>query len=122
MLLLILGPWGVTFAADIEDLTEQGRIAFEPCLSCHALDRSTSGMPGPNLAGLIGRPVAGDTGYAYSPVLRAAGDRGLTWTPGRLKQFLADPEAMFPGMWMSYQGIKDEREQESLAGFIAGHK
>ena len=53
-------------------------------------------MPGPNLAGLIGRKVAGDPNFDYSPVLRQARDEGRVWTLEALETFLADPEAMFP--------------------------
>ena len=113
---------GSSDAACTEPQPDLGRAAFDPCLACHALDPSVSDLAGPNLAGLIGRPVAGDINYAYSPVLEAAGDDGLIWTPERLKRFLADPEGMFPGMWMSYRGIDDEKELEALADFIAAHE
>jgi len=36
-----------------------------------------------------------------------------------LETFLADPEAMFPAMWMSAQGIRDAAERRALARFIA---
>jgi cytochrome c2 len=53
-------------------------------------------MPGPNLAGLIGRKVAGDEKFDYSPVLQQAREQGRVWTVEALEMFLADPEAMFP--------------------------
>ena len=59
-------------AAEDEALHAAGRVAFDPCRSCHALDADTERLPGPDLAGLIGRPLAGDPGFNYSPVLRAA--------------------------------------------------
>ena len=99
-----------------------GREAFAPCGSCHALDVPVAGLPGPDLAGLIGRPVAGLAGFAYSPAMRAAGDTGLVWDPARLDRFLADPEGMFPGMWMSYPGITDAEERRALAVFIAAQQ
>ena len=40
--------------------------------------------PGPQLAGVIGRPVAGDPAFDYSPVLRAARDKGEVWTKDKL--------------------------------------
>ena len=103
-------------------LVEAGRAAFDPCLSCHALDSATTGLPGPNLSGLIGRPVAGSPDFDYSRVLRAARDDGLIWDMARLERFLADPEGMFPGMWMSYPGIRDPNERRALAAFIAAHQ
>ena len=99
-----------------------GRAAFEPCGACHALEPGTTGLPGPNLAGLIGRPVGGAPDFAYSAVLRAAGDDGVVWDRALLERFLADPEGMFPGMWMSYPGIVDPAERQALAAFIAAHE
>ena len=92
---------------------------FAPCRACHSLDPLAKIMPGPNLAGLIGRKVAGDPNFDYSPVLQQARGEGRVWTLSRLETFLADPEAMFPAMWMSAQGIKDVADRKALARFIA---
>ncbi len=98
---------------------EDGTALFEPCRACHSLDPAAKVMPGPNLAGLVGRRVAGDPNFDYSPVLRAARDQGRVWTRELLEQFLADPEAMFPAMWMSAQGIRNAEDRKALAAFIA---
>ena len=58
--------------------------AFEPCKACHALTRDAGQKPGPQLVGVIGRPVAGDPAFDYSPALRAARDKGDIWTRERL--------------------------------------
>ena len=90
-----------------------GSTLFEPCRACHALDPAARTMPGPNLAGLIGRKVAGDERFDYSPVLRQAREQGRVWTVEALEMFLADPEAIFPAMWMSAPGIRDIGRAES---------
>jgi cytochrome c len=110
LLLLVLVP-GAAAADD-------GSALFEPCRACHALDPAARTLPGPNLAGLIGRKVAGDEKFDYSPVLQQAGDQGRVWTMEALETFLADPEGMFPAMWMSAQGIKDPAKRKALARFI----
>ena len=111
LLLLLLLPVAAT--------AEDGAKLFTPCRACHSLDPSAKIMPGPNLAGLIGRKVAGDPAFDYSPVLQQARDDGRVWTLETLETFLADPEAMFPAMWMSAQGIRDAAERKALARFIA---
>jgi cytochrome c len=99
---------------------EEGPALFEPCRACHSLDPAAAKvMPGPSLANLIGRKVAGDPAFDYSPVLRAAREEGRVWSAETLETFIADPEAMFPAMWMSAQGIKDAAERRALARFIA---
>jgi cytochrome c len=98
---------------------ENGVRAFTPCRACHSLDPAERGLPGPNLSGLIGRPVAGDAEFDYSPVLRKARDERLRWDAKRLETFLADPAAMFPGLWMSIRGIEDSTERQALVRFLS---
>jgi cytochrome c len=97
---------------------ENGARAFTPCRACHSLDPAERGLPGPNLSGLIGRAVAGNADFDYSPVLRKARDEGLRWDAKRLETFLADPAAMFPGLWMSMRGIEDAAERRALVRFL----
>ena len=49
------------------------------------------------------------------PKLLINGANDRYWTLDALDTFLADPEAMFPAMWMSAQGIRDAAER-STAG------
>jgi cytochrome c len=98
---------------------EDGARLFEPCRACHSLDPTERGMPGPNLAGLIGRKVGSDPAFDYSPALRKARDEGLNWDASRLDAFLADPAKTFPGLWMSMRGIEDAAERQSLVRFLA---
>src|SRR5215218_4933642 len=97
---------------------ENGARALTPCRACHSLDPAERGRPGPNLSGLIGRAVAGNADFDYSPVLRKARDEGLRWDAKRLEAFLADPAAMFPGLWMSMRGIEDAAERQALVRFL----
>ena len=98
---------------------EDGARLFAPCRACHSLDPAERGLPGPNLAGVVGRPIGGDAAFDYSPVLRKARDDGLRWDAPRLESFLADPAEMFPGLWMSMRGIEDAGERKALARFLA---
>jgi len=112
LLLALLCP-GVALAAE-------GQQVFEAhCAGCHAAASGAAPGAGPNLAGVVGRRVAGDADFDYSPALRAAREAGQAWDAALLQRFLADPEAMFPAMWMSAQGIRDAAERKALARFIA---
>ena len=110
-LLLLLIP----VAASAED----GERLFAPCRACHSLDPAERGLPGPNLAGVMGRNIGGDAAFDYSPVLRKAHDEGLRWDAARLETFLADPAAMFPGLWMSMRGIENTKDRQALVRFLA---
>jgi cytochrome c len=109
-------------ATPIVSAAERGMALFEPCRACHALDPKAEAKPGPNLSGLIGRRIAGDPSFDYSPVLRDAGKSGAVWTHERLDAFLADPEAMLPGMWMTAQPMREAANRKALADFLADPK
>ena len=104
----------ISTAADADD----GERLFTPCRACHSLDPAKRGLPGPNLAGVVGRTIGGDIAFDYSPVLRKARDDGLRWDAKRLETFLADPAEMFPGLWMSMRGIEDTAERQALVRFL----
>ncbi len=108
---LVLAP------VDVRADEGRGEALFEPCRACHSLDPAATGMAGPHLARLRGRIVAA-TDYDYSPALAAARAAGLVWDRARLEAFLADPPAMFPGLWMSTQDIRDAAERAALAAYL----
>jgi cytochrome c len=97
---------------------EAGAALYEPCRSCHSLDPAGPVMAGPNLARLVGRRVGSDPRFDYSPVLRKAAAENRVWTIEMLDTFLADPEAMFPGMWMTGRPMP-EGERRALVRFLA---
>ena len=97
---------------------EGGARLFAPCRACHSLDPAERNLPGPNLSGVVGRAIGGDAAFDYSPVLRKARDEALRWDAKRLEAFLADPAAMFPGLWMSMRGIEDGAERQALVRFL----
>ena len=98
---------------------DAGQRLFEPCRACHSLDPAQRGLPGPNLARVIGRKVGGDPSFDYSPALLKARDDGLVWDETRLDAFLAEPAEMFPGLWMAMRGIDEAADRRALVRFLA---
>ena len=107
------------FLIPVSASAEDGAKLFTPCRACHSLDPADQGLPGPNLAGLIGRKVGGDPAFDYSPVMRKANTDGLSWDAERLDRFLADPAEMFPGLWMSIRGVEDAADRAALVHFLS---
>lgn len=102
---------------------DEGRALFERrCASCHAVAAGAAPTAGPNLRGVVGRPVGGDPGFAYSPVLEGAGRGGDTWDLERLERFLEDPEEMYPGVWMGGNGLRAGAERGAVARFLEGQR
>ncbi len=99
---------------------QDGRALFaERCASCHAIEAGAADKPGPNLAGLVGRPVGGDPQFDYSPALRRARAQAPVWDTAGLARFLDDPDAMFPGLWMGANGLQDPAARAALVAFLA---
>lgn len=97
---------------------EAGKRAFRKCYSCHSLDPAETGLPGPNLHGIVGRPAAADPDFDYSPALRQAAQRGLAWNDAALDRFVADPLGFLPGTAMAFVGIRDSAERQALIRFL----
>jgi cytochrome c len=83
---------------------DPGARAFQRCAACHSLRTDDDRSPAPTLRGVVGRRAGSVEGFAYSDAMRAAGRRGLVWDEATLERFLADPEAVVPGVAMPYQG------------------
>ncbi|MCW5717673.1 MAG: c-type cytochrome [Bauldia sp.] len=110
-------PVDTALRARIGAIDPRAAPAFAaPCLICHVAQPAAAGRLGPNLYEVVGRLVAADPAFAYSPELIALGEAGAVWTYERLDAFLADPQAAVPGTRMSFTGIADADER---AGTIA---
>jgi cytochrome c len=91
-----------------EDDQLMASVTIAKCLACHVTaDGNTHGI-GPNLRGVLGRTVAGASGYQYSGALRGVGG---AWDEQRLDEFLANPQAFAPGMKIEMQAVTDPAER-----------
>ncbi len=75
--------------ASAQDATK-GKSVFNQCMACHRLDQA---LVGPPLKGVIGRKAGSVDGYAYSPLMKAAGDAGLVWSEAEITEYLKNPTA-----------------------------
>lgn len=97
-----------------------GALFAARCASCHAIDAAAPEKPGPNLAGILGRPLAADPRFDYSPAMRRARAQAPVWDAERLSRFLEDPEAMVPGLWMGGNGLREAAERDAVVAFLRG--
>ena len=61
-----------------------GEDVFRQCRSCHEVGPNAKSKIGPALNGIIGRKAGTVEGFNYSPVNKAAGEKGLVWTEAEL--------------------------------------
>lgn len=76
-----------------------GEAAFRSCKTCHSIiapdgtEIQKGGRNGPNLYGIIGRPVASDPDFAYGDGIMALGASGAVWDAASIAAYVADPSA-----------------------------
>ena len=96
-----------------------GERAYQKCYACHSLEGPDPSTQGPSLNGIVGRAVASEAGFAYSPAMRAYATRQPRWTRESLDAFMADPQAVVPDNEMGFFGIADVEERRALIEFLA---
>jgi cytochrome c len=101
-------------------ITDPGERAFQFCFSCHSVEQNqTETLSGPNLSGVIGRPIASKQEFEYSPALKAFAASGKTWTPELILQFIQDPQALVPRTAMSRPpGPRTPEERAALLDYL----
>ncbi|BBL52968.1 hypothetical protein MF1_02260 [Bartonella quintana] len=95
---------------------ENGRKIFRQCALCHTSRQNEVGRVGPALWGVVDRPLAATTGFAYSRVLRANSDK--RWDFVTLDRYLQSPREAFPGTIMSFRGIKNDQDRADLLLYL----
>ena len=70
---------------------------------------------GPDLYGVVGRPVASVPGFNYSAALKA---KGGTWTFDALNTWLTNPRADVPGTAMTFAGIASEKQRADVIAYL----
>ncbi|MCB1486488.1 MAG: cytochrome c family protein [Bauldia sp.] len=93
----------------------KGARTFNKCKACHTIEEGGPARVGPNLWGVIGRPVASKEGYSYSTAMLA---QGGTWTVDRLFVYLANPRQVVPGTAMTFVGLPKPQERADLIAYL----
>lgn len=93
----------------------RGEIAAKKCATCHTFDKGGRNLVGPNLWGIVGRPMASNDGFNYSTAMK--GHKG-NWTFEELDKYVKNPLGMVPGTKMTFAGIQRGTERADLLVFL----
>jgi cytochrome c len=94
----------------------KGEAAFKKCASCHTIASGGANGIGPNLFGIVGKPIGKHAaGFAYSPDLAA---KGGNWDFTALDHWLANPKAMVSGTKMTFAGLDVAQDRANLIVYL----
>ena len=94
---------------------QQGAQAAKVCLTCHNMAKGQGPKVGPDLYGVVGRPVASEAGFNYSAALKA---KGGTWTFDTLNPWLENPRKDVPGTLMTFGGVPNEKQRADIIAYL----
>ena len=94
---------------------EAGADVFKKCAACHTPEKGGAAKVGPNLWGVIGRPVASGAGFAYSDAMKG---HGGAWSWDRLATYVNEPRGTVPGNKMAFAGIKDDADLADVLAYL----
>ena len=93
-----------------------GEKVFGKCKACHNTEKGGANQVGPNLWGVVGRPIAQHEGFSYSQALSS--HAGGTWTYDELNSYLTSPKAWAPGTKMTFAGLSKPEERANVIAYL----
>lgn len=97
---------------------EAGAAVFKKCGACHTGEKGGANKVGPNLWGIVNRPVASHEGFSYSAGMKEFAAGGTVWDYDHLNHFLTSPKALVKGTAMSFAGVKKPDERANLIAYL----
>ncbi|MAZ16393.1 MAG: cytochrome c family protein [Ahrensia sp.] len=95
-----------------------GENVFKKCQACHTDDKGGANKVGPNLWGVVNRPVASHEGFKYSSALIAFAEGGTVWDYEHLNAFTHKPKDLVPGTAMGFAGLKKVEDRANLVAYL----
>lgn len=94
----------------------KGEAVFAKCKACHTANQGGASGIGPNLYGIVGKPVGKHAaGFAYSADLAA---KGGNWDFATLNEWLKNPKAFAAGTKMSFAGLPKGEDRANVILYL----
>lgn len=99
-------------AADVA----RGEATFAKCKACHTANEGGASGIGPNLYGIVGKPIGKHAaGFAYSADLAG---HGGTWDFATMDTWLKNPKAFAAGTKMSFAGLPKAEDRANVIVYL----
>jgi cytochrome c len=93
-----------------------GEKVFAKCMACHTINSGGATGIGPNIFGIIGKPVGKHAaGFAYSSDLA---DHGGSWDYATLDAWLKSPKGLVPGTKMAFPGLSAPEDRANVIAYL----
>ncbi len=93
----------------------KGEAVFKKCTACHTIAAGGANGIGPNLQGVLGKPLASHAGFAYSDALKS---KGGNWTFEAMNEWLANPRKYAPGNKMTFAGLGAPEDRANVLLYL----
>ena len=98
---------------------DAGEVVLKKCVACHTAEKGGPNKVGPNLWGIVNRPVASHEGFAYSAAMKDFSEGGkVVWDYDHLNHFLTSPKGLVKGTAMGFAGVKKPDERANLIAYL----
>ncbi|MBB3593010.1 cytochrome c [Rhizobium sp. BK529] len=96
-----------------------GETVFKKCQACHDGTKGGPNKVGPNLFGVVDRPIASHEGFAYSSAMKDFSKGGSEhWTFENLNKFLTAPKKDVPGTAMGFAGLPKDQDRANVILYL----
>jgi cytochrome c len=94
----------------------KGQAVFAKCTACHTIEQGGATGIGPNLFGIVGKPIGKHAaGFAYSGDLAG---HGGDWSYENLDIWLKGPKAFAPGTKMTFAGLGKPEDRANIILYL----
>lgn len=93
----------------------KGETIANKCKTCHTIVKGGPNKIGPDLWGVVGRPVASHEGFSYSDALKKIGGN---WDFDKIEHFITSPREFAPGTKMTFAGLSKVQDRADVIAYL----
>lgn len=96
---------------------ERGQTMTKWCVACHNVLEPRQKI-GPHLRGIVGRPIASVSGFAYSQAMKDYAAKNGNWDEAKLEAYMTNPQKLVPGIKMTFAGVPKAVDRADIIAYL----